>query len=141
MSRLDDLLAEIESASRWQRITWIVVRLPGRVRRAPHTARSAIVGFWMRNTRGWDWRSVWSLDDDLTGRLGAQLVALADIAHGWPPGYPGGFDAWQANMRQHGQALLRYRREHHDNLDDDSIRDDAQAALYWVACNLTALWD
>lgn len=117
--------------------------------RAPRRTEREILFFWQRTTRGWDDRSVWSMDHDLSKRLGAQLIYLGDIAHGFPgaPPYDGdtGFALWQADLRKAGAALTVYSQV--DSLDlghqywNDSILVPAQEALRWIADNLPALWD
>lgn len=138
-------LAEIErerrEAGARKRAHWALLRLRRRIENAPHRARVDLMCAWQRLTRGWDVRSVWSLDDDLSGRLGAQLLHMADIAHGWPGEQYGTFDDWVRDLRRAGWALLRYRELHHEDFTDQGIRGDAKSALYWVADNLGALWD
>lgn len=106
-----------------------------------------------RVSRGWDDRSLWSLDDSLCKTLGAQLTALADTTHGWPGGdkYPE-FEDWTAALRKHGAALSAYSDRWDIETDDsltiearrkksDKIVADAKRALRWVAENLQGLWD
>lgn len=106
-----------------------------------------------RVARGWDDKSLWSLDDHLCTTLGAQLTRLADVTHGWPEGdkYPE-FEDWQAALRKHGAALSAYSTRWDIIIDDsltpegrrkkeDKIVADAKRALRWVAENLQALWD
>lgn len=106
-----------------------------------------------RAQRGWDHTALWSLDDHLSKTLGAQLIALADIAHGWPQSdeYPT-YEDWVAALRDNGNALLAYG-DHWDvclipgitseeiRAKEDELRDNAKKALHWVADNLGALWD
>ena len=106
-----------------------------------------------RVTRGWDDRSLWSLDDSLCKTLGAQLTALADTTHGWPGGdkYPE-YEDWTAALRKHGAALTAYPTRWELDLDDsltpevrnkknDKIVADAKRAFRFVAENLQSLWD
>jgi hypothetical protein len=108
---------------------------------------------YQRVNRGWDDRSLWSLDDHLCKTLGAQLVELADIAHGWPSGdkYPE-YEDWTAALRKNGAALTAYSTRWElwadESLDRDTINKketkiiaDAKRSLRWVAENLGSLWD
>lgn len=96
---------------------------------------------WQRVFRGWDDFSTWSLDVHLSRTLGQQLVMMADIAHGWPDGeeWDYTFETWTADLRRHGEALQLYSEGWVD--DWATTGEPAQAALYWVAEHLGALWD
>jgi hypothetical protein len=117
---------------------------------APGNARCA----YQRLTRGWDDKSVWDVRDHLARTLGAQLVRMADVAHGYPagidirfvPDVPEDDEAladWVAELRTHGEALLAYHVGHDDIAWDDrgEFALPAQAALRWVAEHLDDLWD
>lgn len=92
--------------------------------------------------RGWDDSAVWSLDDHLSKTLGAQLVKMADVAHGWPGDEWGTFEEWTGALREHGEALLTYQRLNYDLHGDDwdAIYEPARDALRWVADNFGSLW-
>lgn len=115
-----------------------------------------------RVVRGWDDSAVWSLDDHIAKTLGQQLVHLADVTHGYPPGYgditPRTEDSqfipdapaddetyrrWVGDIRRHGQALLAYQEAHYTAYgeDYDAIYQPAREALVWVADNFGSLWD
>ena len=66
---------------------------------------------WQLARRGWADSDVWHLDSVLCARLGAQLLYLADIAHGWPEAYAASLEDWQAALRANGQALLDYHKQ------------------------------
>jgi hypothetical protein len=150
---LDDLIEQLEreEAQPWPRRaareTWRFFRY--RLKRVPRNTRLTLFCARQRLTRGWDVRSVWGLDYWLGRTLGAQLVYMADIAHGWPGDYEGGFDKWVADLRLHGEALLHYARSSDDikytltlsHDDEKAIHEQAQAAMHWVADNFGALWD
>lgn len=94
-----------------------------------------------RLTRGWDDRSAWNLNHALPAVLGAQLVYLGRIAHGYPPDYFGGFDSFTADLTVHGEALIRYGEDRLEDFDDSQVYEAAQIAIRWVAANLGAIWD
>jgi len=141
MSTLDELIAEIESAPWHRRLGWAAQRRWNAFIRSPRAARRAVVFARQRMTRGWDQRALYSLDSHLAETLGAQLTALARIAHGYPGTYPGGFEGWVADLGRNGAALSAYGAI--DNLmpEHDHIWADAREALHWVADHLGALWD
>lgn len=93
---------------------------------------------YQRVTRGWDDSAIWSLDTHLGEVLGAQLIALAECAHGYPDGYP--FEQWTADLRRHGAALLAYGEDKFDT-EELALYRPAQEAFRWVAENLGSLWD
>lgn len=99
---------------------------------------------WQRLTRGWDDRSLWSLDHYVCRTLGAQLTQLAETTHGWPQSdeYPT-FEDWQTALRVHGAALTEAANT--DITDDfentEAAYAKAQESLHWVADNLGDLWD
>ena len=130
---------------RW---TWAEWR-PRQVRAKLQCARE-------RLSRGWDYRDLWSLDHHIASTLGAQLVEMARIAHGWPPDYPGEFDGWVGDLKHHGRSLVRYAETDGGDWEPcadheipvgipgavaERIRSDATTALHWVAEWLGALWD
>lgn len=138
---LDEAMAEAEARRRRERwykpglwMLWALRRKATDARLATRFARQRVV-------RGWDDRSLWSLDDRLAKTLGEQLVKMADIAHGHPADYP--FDQWTGDLRKHGEALLTYQRQHYDarGAEWNAIYEPAQEALRWVADNLAHLWD
>ena len=61
--------------------------------------------------RGWADTDTWGLDHTLCLRLGAQLLHLADTAHGWPGDdeFPT-YEDWTTALRANGQALLDYAK-------------------------------
>ena len=82
--------------------------------RHPRNAWREFVYWPVRNrrqlaSRGWADSDVWGLDHTLCRRLGAQLLHLADIAHGWPGNdeFPM-YEDWIDALRVNGQALLDY---------------------------------
>jgi hypothetical protein len=91
-----------------------------------------------RVVRGWDDRTLWSLDHSLAETLGAQLTRLADVAHGWPGNeeFPT-FEDWTAALRENGAKLSAY------GADDENgdLYAGAQDALRWVADHLGYIWD
>lgn len=106
-------------------------------------AKWAVKYAWQRVFRGWDDRESWNIDHYLSKRLGEQLVAMSEFAHGYPSeDYP--FDKWTADLKTHGEALLTYSKmvwEHETDWEYDVIYVPAQDALRWVADNLSAIWD
>lgn len=152
-SFLEDLIAGLErqKAQIWprraMRWTWRLVCY--RIPKWPNQARTAVICGHQRLVRSWDVRSVWGLDHWLGRVLGAQLVRMADIAHGWPGDYEGGFDQWVADLRTHGEALKHYARANDDlkyhlsltREDQEDIDHGARTAMHWVAENFSALWD
>jgi hypothetical protein len=102
------------------------------------SAVRAAVHAGQRVVRGWDDRTLWSLDHSLAVTLGAQLTRLADIAHGWPGNeeFPA-FEDWTAALRENGAKLSAY------GADDENgdLYGGAQDALRWVADHLGYIWD
>ena len=107
--------------------------------RALRSASSEVRFAYQRVVRGWDDRALWSLHRHLTKTLGAQLLRLADIAHGFPAEDGWTFERWAAELRQHGKALEAYGAS--DGMDYDTVYPPAHEALEWVAENLGSLWD
>ena len=106
------------------------------------TVAREIVFAWQRVTRGWDDRSVWSLDWSLCKTLGAQLIYLADTSHGWPGNdtYVE-FEHWEDALRFHGSVLSQVAI-FSDDIDGETQRiESARLSLHWVADNLGHLWD
>ena len=99
---------------------------------------------WQRVVRGWDDRSLWSLDWYICHTLGAQLTELAATTHGWPQSdeYPT-FEDWQAALRTHGSALTEAANTDisEDFENTQAVYAKAQKSLHWVADNLGDLWD
>jgi hypothetical protein len=111
---------------------------------AKHWPSRAVRGLkhaWQRLARGWDNQSAWNLNYALPSMLGAQLIYLGRIAHGYPPDYFGGFDSWTADLTVHGEALIRYGKDSLEDFDDSQLYESAQRALRWVAANLGSIWD
>lgn len=112
-------------------------------RPATDVTREAVFA-WQRLTRGWDDRSLWSLDWYLCRTLGAQLTEMADIAHGWPSNdeFPT-FEDWTHALRRHGAALTAAATYDilDDEQDEEALRLAAQESLRWVAEHLGDLWD
>lgn len=157
---LEEMMAEYErNMTVWQRIRrrycW---HLRNPIRNAKRSVRFA----YQRVTRGWDDPAAWGMCRRLPKSLGEQLVAMAEMAHGYPDGYPdhhldgclaysvflpdksekdAAFERWVADLRTNGEALLALSRL--EWLDDgfDEAYAAAQDALRWVADNLGALWD
>ena len=94
---------------------------------------------YQRVVRGWDDRALWSLDHHLCKTLGAQLLRLADVAHGYPGEHGWTFEGWTAELRKRGRALEAYGLS--DGRDYDTVYPPARGALEWVAENLGSLWD
>jgi hypothetical protein len=104
---------------------------------------SAVRHAFQRVSRGWDDRALWSLDDHLCSTLSAQLLAHAKTAHGWPCSeqYPT-YEDWIVAVTKAGTALGEYHKIYESDLNEEArIRDEASAALRWVADNLGGLWD
>lgn len=117
-----------------------------------------------RVSRGWDDRSLWSLDSSASRQLGEQLLALADVSHGWP-GEQSEFSThndWVTALTKHGNALVAYANfDYPASISDEEIDEfeytaenlkkehntqaaitkRAAAAFRWVAKNLESLWD
>jgi hypothetical protein len=135
---LNEFIADLDAyqaAHPWRRRfrrVWFTVK------HAPGNARNQIRWAWQRVHRGWDDRALWSLDTWLAGTLGAQLIAMADLAHGWPGMADWTFETWTAALRQHGGVLSDYG--HNCDADDAAI-DSAQESMRWVADHLPNLWD
>lgn len=96
---------------------------------------------YQRVVRGWDDRSLWSLDVALSRQLGEQLTRMADIAHGWPDcsDWDYTFESWVSTLRKHGQALTLYSEGWTEDWASTGV--PAQEALQWVSVHLGALWD
>lgn len=116
--------------------------------------------------RGWANVDVWNLGETFTGRLGHQLVHLAETSHGVP-----GYEPYHANneiiyvgegdekitlyqqeLTRYGRALIAYSK--HDDLytapdfsfktineKETELEDAARVALTWVTEHFTTLWD
>lgn len=101
---------------------------------------------YQRVVRGWDDRSLWSLDTHLARTLAEQLDALAEEAHGWPQGdeFPT-FEDWQKALRENAARLHAYQACLFDPTGDEydiaDVMSEGQAALRWVADHLPSLWD
>lgn len=140
---LDDVLREIEEKRRahphYYRARDVYWRWHRRVTTFPRRLKWAH----QRVVRGWDDTSLWRLDGWLAKTLGAQLVEMSEIAHGYPDDdYP--YERWVADLRKHGEALQHYAEfdflESPDQWDAD-VYPAARDALRWVADNLGSLWD
>ena len=112
-----------------------------RVREVPNQVKWA----YQRVVRGWDDRALWSLDDQLSRSLGAQLTQMAKGGMSYPGTevYPS-FELWQTDLHKHGAALATYARVHYETDTTDEwelIYQPAREALMWVAENLGNLWD
>src|SRR5882724_11835476 len=73
MAFLDDVIADLDAYQRahpWRSKFWSAWR---RLKRAPHDSYWGVRWAWQRVHRGWDDRSIWSLDTWLARTLGAQL--------------------------------------------------------------------
>lgn len=138
MMDLDEFIAGLDAyqtAHPWRTRFWDAWR---RLKRAPHDSYWGVRFAWQRMFRGWDDRSLWSLDTWLGRTVGAQLLAMADIAHGWPGGPDWTFETWTAALRQHGRVLTDYG--HNWDADNNAI-EAAQESMRWVADHLPNLWD
>lgn len=113
------------------------------VRNGPRQLRRQVRWAKQRLFRGWDDRAVWSLDTHLAGTLGAQLIQMADIAHGYPDVDGFTYETWTAALRLHGQSLVTYSEkwDWQGTQEWNAIYTPAQYALRWVADNFAALWD
>jgi hypothetical protein len=113
---------------------WIYARrVPNRIRQI----RCSTVYAWQRLTRGWDDRSIWSLDDSFTKQLGAQLIEMARVSHHVEPSVE--------ELTLYGNALLAYSTHWYNEGEDfmerfEKLRQDAEEALTWVGANLGRLW-
>lgn len=152
---IEEMLAEYRrNMTRRERIRSFVrgrlSRVFGPLRRLPRRTRWAH----QRVVRGWDDTTLWRLDGWLAKTLGAQLVTMAEIAHGVPSLYlaegydwqnPDPDDAaykrWVADLRRNGEALLALARVDTFGDEWDAAYAAAQDALRWVADNLGSLWD
>lgn len=141
-NELHAMMRELEEKRRAHpvraRVRDVYLRWRNRVTETPRTVRWA----YQRVVRGWDDRSVWSLDSHLAKTLGAQLVRMSEIAHGYPSeDYP--YDQWTADLKRHGEALLTYQRLNDEVFGNGWEADyqPAREALAWVGDNLGALWD
>lgn len=162
---LDEVMAELDRKRNdrgwtglWYWTTYGCYRVRDKIRDVPRQIR------WARQRvfRGWDDRAVWSLDNHVAETLGAQLILMAEIAHGYPPGYgsitprtedsqfipdePDGdetFNRWAGDLRKHGEALLAYQKSQYDVYGDawEALYQPAREALVWVADNFGSLWD
>lgn len=96
---------------------------------------------YQRVVRGWDDRSLWSLDYHVAKTLSAQLDALADQAHGWPESseYPE-YDDWTQALRAAANKLRFYAEHATDELDGEAL-ESGREAMSWVADNFSRLWD
>lgn len=138
MMDLDEFIAGLDAyqaAHPWRSKFWDVWR---RLKRMPHDSYWGVRFAWQRVHRGWDDRSLWSLDTWLARTVGAQLQEMARIAHGWPGGPDWTFETWTAALRVHGGVLADYG--HNCDADNDAI-EAAQDSMRWVADQLPALWD
>jgi len=91
-----------------------------------------------------------SLDTSLCGWLGARLLFLSEHASSSPYYYGGtdnhevSCDLFTSDLRDHGNALMRWAKHFDAAYDADMEKDTyihAQEALRWVADNLGTLWD
>jgi hypothetical protein len=142
---LEEMMEDHErSLTRRQRLTLGVERAFHRRLRNPiRDGLNSIKWAYQRVVRGWDDRALWNLDSHLGRVLGAQLIEMADIAHGYPGGPEGKWtlETWTAELRKHGEALQAYADHPWDWwYDEDAIYKPAQKALQWVGDNLAALW-
>jgi hypothetical protein len=98
---------------------------------------------YQRVARGWDDRAIWSVDSHLAETLGAQLIALAEIAHGSPISeeFPT-YEDWTAALKENGKKLLAWGTHYEAdyNAEKELLRD-AKEALTWVTAHLESLWD
>lgn len=115
-------------------------------RRPAYSALLEVKFAFQRVTRGWDDRSLWSLDVHLARTLAEQLDALAAQSHGWPQSdeFPE-FEDWQAALRQNAARLHAYQARLFDPTGDETdipkVVAEGQAAMRWVADHLPNLWD
>lgn len=128
-----DMLAE---SARWCRRHPIRYAANCALRQARGASREVRWAY-QRVVRGWDDRALWSLDYHLAKTLGAQLIELSRIAHGYPSDQT--YEQWTAVLAQHGQALKAYADD--DLTHCDTTYPPAKVALVWVAENLGSLWD
>jgi len=115
-------------------------------------------------TRGWDDGDIWNLDGSMARRTGAQLHALADLAHGWPDFHYETYDEWVSALREHGTALTDYAHQSgvaeattdwsllpagperetalaEVRLLEESLAAGATRAWEWIAAHHAHLWD
>lgn len=135
-SKIEDSLSPAPRLERWLEHV--------RTETLATTATREVVFAWQRLTRGWDDRSLWSLDWYLCRTLGAQLTELANTTHGWPGNeeFPE-FTDWTNALRHHG-AVLTAAADYDildDEQDEEALRANAQESLRWVAEHLHDLWD
>jgi hypothetical protein len=150
---LNELIRQLEEresrtglAGMWVKVEDFYFMCRRRVLGAPRDVPRAIRFAWQRLTRSWDERAVWALDDHVAKTLGAQLLLLAEIGHGWP-GPERGWDTyeeWEAALRARGEALLAYHRCNAFEVEVaewEAVYQQAQEALRWVADHFAMLWD
>lgn len=142
---LDDLLAMRDIVDRvgwhpwWEQFCHAAQQHP-----ATQAARNVQFA-WQRLARGWDDRSVWSLDTHLARTLSAQLTHLAETTHTWPgtPEYPTP-ETWDQALRNNADVLRVYADNAFTEPDGPLLEQQyraAQDAIRWVADNFGHLWD
>lgn len=131
--------------------------------RAGHVTGAALSMF-DKVTRGWTDSDIWNLDASMASRTGAQLHALAGLAHGWPDCHYETYEEWVAALREHGTALTDYARQAgvdeatvawsllpagperetalaEVRLLEESLAAGATRAWAWIAAHHAHLWD
>jgi hypothetical protein len=128
-------------------------------------ATSGLLEGFDKLTRGFTDREVWSLTGALATRAGGQLLALADMANGWPSDEYEAFEDWVAVLRKHGNSLTSYGRQDGvsellnawaevpggsderekarvaQNAREAELSKGAREAYQWIAEHHGQLWD
>lgn len=144
-TRVDGLLLDVKNNIRLGKVT------------------GSLLAVFDKVTRGFTDSDVWGMDHVLAAQTGTMLLALADMAHGWPDGRFETFEDWTAALRHNGQLLIDYSKG--DGLDDlldyvhiddeelheagrkayhareDELAAGAKKAWQWVADHHESLWD
>ena len=82
----------------------------------------------------------YDLISELPSALGAAMLHWSENAQGHP--FDVTYEEWTETIAKHAEALLRIGRDEHQfgDIHEDTI-SEAKEALYWVADNLTRMWD
>ena len=68
-----------------------------------------VKGWFQRANRGWADHDTWSFDWYLAGVMAGGLRHLAKHAHGYPDGFPGGAEGWEAWLRDKAEWFEWYQ--------------------------------
>jgi len=99
---------------------------------------------WQRLTRGWDDTALWSLDSYWARTMSAQLLAMAEVTHGWPQGeeFPE-YEDWVTALRENAELLAAYGTMFDlASIDEEAAAvEGGQKAMRWIAEHFPSLWD